>query len=241
MRTAVFLQVRLSSRRLPRKALLRLCDKTVIEHAMSALKEVPADVYALLTDDDSSHQLEPYARLYNFEVFRGSPSDVLKRFADAARLWRIDRYYRATGDNPLVSGELAVELHAKHEAVGADFSGYLGPPLGTGVELVDASALLQADAEATDVYEREHVSPFIYRRPDRFTIHRPWVEDPYLYPEGLVTLDTWKDYDFLKELFDELYTGEPIDTQRLVAWLRDRADSRADDARHHIYSFDTAG
>ena len=41
--TAVFLQVRLGSTRFPRKALAELAGRTVIEHAMHALREVPAD------------------------------------------------------------------------------------------------------------------------------------------------------------------------------------------------------
>ena len=48
--TGVFLQVRLGSRRLPRKALLPLGDSTVIRQAMRALRRVPAGVHALLTD-----------------------------------------------------------------------------------------------------------------------------------------------------------------------------------------------
>ena len=40
--TGVFLQVRLSSSRLPRKALRLLAGKTVIEHAMDSLSRVDA-------------------------------------------------------------------------------------------------------------------------------------------------------------------------------------------------------
>ena len=49
----VLLQVRLDSTRLPEKALLKLKDLTVIEHAMRALKQIDADVFVLVTTEES--------------------------------------------------------------------------------------------------------------------------------------------------------------------------------------------
>ena len=36
--------------------------------------------------------------------------------------------------------------------------------------MLRAGVLLEAAAEATDPYEREHVTPFVYRRPDRYAL-----------------------------------------------------------------------
>jgi spore coat polysaccharide biosynthesis protein SpsF len=241
MRRAVFLQVRLSSSRLPRKALLPLQGIPVIQHAMESLMRVPAYVHALLTDDASSDELLPFAKLCGFEVFSGDPDDVLGRFASAAKHWRIDRYFRATGDNPLVSASLALELERLHVAAGADFSGFLGPPLGTGVELVETKALFCADREATDSYEREHVSPFIYRRPERFRVVRPWSADEVLMPDAHVTLDTEADYAFLERVFHDLYRGLPIETDVLVGWLKKNSQVRPHVANGNILSCYKAG
>ena len=38
------------------------------------------------------------------------------------------------------------------------------------LELVRTECLEQADAESVDSYEREHVTPFVYRRPDRYRL-----------------------------------------------------------------------
>jgi spore coat polysaccharide biosynthesis protein SpsF len=240
-RRAVFLQVRLSSTRLPRKALLPLSGMTVIEHAMRALGRIPVDVYALLTDHESAASLEPLAAGCGFTVFAGDPDDVLARYAAAARHFRIDRYFRATGDNPLVSAPLAVELERRHVAAGADFSGFLGPPLGTGVEIVEAHALLAADREATDPYEREHVSPFIYRRPERFRVLRPWADDEVLLPDALVTLDTQEDYELLERIYCDLYRGAPIETPELVRWLKAHGHVKSRHAERHLLPCNKAG
>ncbi len=228
--TGVFLQVRLSSSRLPRKVLLPMKGRKVIEHAMAGLSRVTANVFALLTDAESAPELKPIAKKWGFEVFPGPAEDVLLRYAQAVQYFGVERYMRATGDNPLVSWELAESLVVLHEEAGADFSGYLGPPLGTGIELTESSAILAAAAESTDPYEREHVSPFIYHRPDRFVVCRPWAPSDVSLPEAKVTLDTGEDYEYLKTIYDALYDGGPIAVEALVKWLRGANQDNADES-----------
>lgn len=225
MKVGVFLQVRLNSTRLPRKALLPLAGRSVTEHAMDALSLVKADVYALLTDEDSAGVLKPFATGCGFETFMGPEDDVLERYALAVKHFGVDRYFRACGDNPLVSGELATDLLEYHIRNDADFSAYTGPPLGTGVEVTESASILAAAEESEDFYEREHVSPFIYRRPKRFRVFRPWAPDDVCLPLSKVTLDTAEDYAKLTNIYESLYRGEPIAIRELVAWLKSREGS----------------
>ena len=238
MKTAVFIQVRLNSSRLPGKALLRLNGLTAIEHAMESLSFVLADVYALLTDEDSKAALAPLAKPYGFTVYAGSPDDVLLRYAEASRYFGVTRYIRATGDNPLVSWELTRDLLVLHEKNSADFSGFLGPPLGTGVELTETRALFSAEREARDQYEREHVSPFIYRRPHRFRVFRPWAPEEVNLPKSRVTLDTAADFAYITRIYNALYRGKPVPIRDLVAWLK-LDDS--EQSEHNIYTVGKTG
>lgn len=219
MTTGLFLQARLGSTRLPRKALLPLGRLCAVEHAMAALRHVPVEVHALLTDEASYAELQPLARKWGFLTFQGPLHDVLARYSLAARHYGVERIVRATGDNPLVSLTLAEGLLRLHDLERADYSAFDGAPIGTGVEVVQADALLTADREAVDPYEREHVCPFVYRRPDRFAVHRFAVPEDLRLPGASVTLDTAEDYRFLTRVFEELYEGEPIDAHRLVSWL----------------------
>ncbi len=233
--TAVFVQARLASKRLPRKALLPLAGKPAVEHALRALGLLEAGVHALLTDEESFGELEPIARRCGFRTFPGPADDVLERFALAAEEFRPDRIVRATADNPLVSIELASRLLDLHGRAGADYSAHVGPPIGTGVEVVETRALLSARRRAVDPYEREHVCPFLYRRESEFAIHRPSAPEALRMPEAAVTLDTEEDYRFLAALFDELYRGEPIGIRALVSWLRVRSGAMRPEAAegHH--------
>lgn len=222
----VYLQARLGSTRLPEKVLLPLAGKAVVEHAMLSLKRCGADVNLLLTDHESAARLEPLARKCGFELFPGASEDVLARFAAAAERHPVEHVIRATADNPLVSSDLAVSLLELHRRSRAQFSGYVGMPLGLGVEIVERGALLEEDAEAEDPFEREHVNPYLYRHPERFHVLHPEAPEPYRFERASVTLDTAADYRFLQSLFDELYEGRPIETLQVIDWLRSRHGDR---------------
>ena len=219
----VFLQARLGSTRLPRKALLPLGGTTVLQLAMRALARVEAEVHALLTEPSSLSAFAPLARAEGFELFVGSEQDVLERFCRAAERFRVERLVRATGDNPLVSAAQVRSLLELHEREGWQLSHYLGPPLGTGVEAVEAAALAEAGAKARDPYEREHVTPYLYRHRERFRVGEPACPAAWHLPEGRLTLDTAADYERMRALFAELYHGEPLESEELVNWLKERA------------------
>jgi spore coat polysaccharide biosynthesis protein SpsF len=226
MRTGIFVQVRLASTRLPRKALLPLAGSTVIGHVMRAMERVPAEVRALLTDPESVDALAPEAAACGFLAIAGHPEDVLARYGDAARRLDVQRVVRATGDNPLTCPRLGRDILALHEARRADLSHFLGCPWGTGVEVIESDALFVAEGEAARIDEREHLTTFLYRHPDRFTIVEEQAPPELRMPEARVTVDTPEDYERVCRLFADLYRGEPLEADSVVAWFRSRGAGR---------------
>lgn len=217
MRTGIFVQFRLSSTRLPRKALLKLGNKLVVEHVLHRLKLVPGDVHALLTDEASYNELAPYAQSCGFEIFQGSADDVLDRFIKAAQHFKVDRIIRATGDNPLVSHIAASELLSRN--ITADYAGFQKMPIGAGVELLSVKALIQADSESSEAYDHEHVAPYLYNNPEKFVIKLFTPPLMWQYPKGRITLDTYNDYLYLQRLFNELTPSSNDDLERIIPWL----------------------
>lgn len=195
----VFLQVRLDSVRLPRKALLPLGGIPLIQQAMFRLADIPADVYAMLTTDDSLKELGPLV-VWPFKVFVGPKDDVLKRYAQAVEYYGVDTVVRATGDNPLFDAGLCKWLIDEHFDRGADLSCAEGAAVGSCGDIISAWAILAADRFAETKHDREHVTPFMHRNCDSFKIHKPlaprrWQSDAYL------TVDTPEDYESVKRFF----------------------------------------
>ncbi len=218
MKSAVFLQVRLDSRRLPRKALKILGDKSLTEHAMASLSRINADDFILLTAKGDEEVLAPLCPDYGFSLFAGDREDVLGRFAAAACQFRPDIIIRATGDNPLVSWEQAqIVLDYLKSRPGCDYAAMKGLPLGCGVEVFRTEALFKA-LQSSSPYDHEHVTPWIYRHPEDFVLsylnHEPCMGEHYR-----VTLDTEEDYFRIKSIFRALYRGETIPFEELKEYL----------------------
>ncbi|MDR1215638.1 MAG: spore coat protein [Treponema sp.] len=217
--TAIVLQARLDSSRLPRKALLDLGGQPVIVRVMDALKRAPADKHILACPEDCLGAFAPLAERSGFIVMGGPKDDVLARYCQAVNTFAIDRVIRATGDNPFVFIDAAWTLEQASTALGADYAGYAGLPYGAGVEAVSAEALLRAGQEANLPEEREHVCPYLYRHPELFLLHRPLAPLKWRSPHYRVTLDTAEDYARAKALYAALdsvgearYNGESIIT-----------------------------
>jgi spore coat polysaccharide biosynthesis protein SpsF len=216
----VLLQVRLHSHRLPRKALLPLQGLAVLTHVLRALKGIRAELYALLTDSRSVDALAPLAEPEGFSVFVGPEEDVLARYARATEQFDVQRIIRATGDNPLVSARAAEALLAIHVRDDYELSHFLDNPLGTGVEVVDAGALLKAHTQARDPFEREHITTYLYRHQQAFRVGEIPCPEAWAFPQARLTLDTEEDYALLQELFADLYSGRPIEIEEVVGWLQ---------------------
>ncbi len=207
---------------MPGKALREIAGGTVIQHVMRAVRGVPADAYALLTDPASLSALRPLAEREGFAVMAGPEDDVLARYCMAIRSFDVTEVIRATGDNPLTSARLARDILAVHRAEGADLSHYLGVPWGSGVEVVRASALLAAAEDSHLAEEREHVTMFLYRHRERFRVVEPAAPAYADCASCRVTVDTPADLQEVSRLFGDLYRGSPIEIEDAVRWWRQR-------------------
>ncbi|MDR2842316.1 MAG: spore coat protein [Spirochaetaceae bacterium] len=207
--TAVILQARLDSSRLPKKALLDLCGEPVIVRVMQALKKIDAQMHILACPHDSFDTFLPLTKKCGFEIFAGSKNDVLDRYCGAIKHFDIgsSRIIRATGDNPFVFADAAELINNEAIALKADYAAYSGMPYGAGVESVPAEALLKANAETSSEYDREHVCPYFYNNPQYFKLHRPLAPALWQNPALRLTIDTEDDYEHACYLYRALIEG----------------------------------
>ena len=220
----VIVQCRLSSTRLPGKALKELDGKPVLAWVLASMKKVRADHYFVATDQESYEKLLPVCREYGFECFAGPLDDVLARFTMLLDTLKTQTVIRATADNPFLFYEAAEESAGLFEEKNSgkshcDYLTYSGLPHGSGVEVFSADAIKKAATETSDPYDHEHVGPALYNHKDRYTCEFVPAPRRFNYPQLRTTIDTYSDYlralSILNYMKTHNYKG-PFTTEEII-------------------------
>jgi spore coat polysaccharide biosynthesis protein SpsF len=203
MSSAIVLQARMGSTRLPGKVLERIGSRTILEHCIGRLRLSGLPVIVATSVAAADDAIVPVAKEAGAAVFRGDELDVLARYLEAARAFELSEVVRATADNPFVDSDGPARVLTFRHRVGADHAVECGLPLGAAVEAVSVEALARAASLITDPYDREHVTSFI-RRDARFSALRA-VAPGHLRRPGLrLTVDTREDLDFARDVYAQV-------------------------------------
>lgn len=172
--TLAVVQARMGSTRLPGKVLADLGGRPVLELMLDRLARAHVDHLVVATSDlPGDDPVADLATRVGVPVVRGSEADVLGRFLVALDRFPADDVVRLTADCPLIDPLVVDAAVGLHRRTGADYTSNSLErtfPDGLDVEVARADALRVAAVEAVRSDEREHVTPFLYHRPDRFAL-----------------------------------------------------------------------
>ncbi|MBS0622616.1 MAG: glycosyltransferase family protein [Verrucomicrobia bacterium] len=205
-------QARVGSTRLPGKVLKEVAGKSLLAHLLETLALVPSlDEVIVATTEEPEDDL--IAERFE-KVYRGSQTDVLARTYGAAK--GADVVVRITSDCPLIDPqlvELVIQafLEAKVDAMSTGLERWL--PRGMDVEVFSYQALERAYLEAKELDEREHVTLYFYRHPEKFRLGR------FRYR---LTVDTTEDLSLIAQLIKA--RGEDRSFGRLLQLLARHPD-----------------
>ena len=214
MSVTAIIQARMTSTRLPGKVLKEVMCKPMLAYQVERLGWARTiDQVAIATTTNATDA--PVAALgesLGLKVFRGSEDDVLQRMTAAARSVGAQIVVRLTADCPILDPEIVdlVVERLRHPDDPVDFVTSAIPrswPIGLDAEAMTFDALALAEAEAVDIYDREHVTPYIYAHPDRFRIANVLSPEPLHHHRW--TLDEAADLDLLTRILDGLYPIKP--------------------------------
>lgn len=207
-RVVAVIQARMSSTRLPGKALALLGGHTALELLLlrlSSAEELDDTVIATSTDV-SDDAIAREGRRLGIPVVRGPLDDVLARYIDASETRGADAVVRITGDCPLIDAEIVDQVVRQWRRSRVDYvTNTLHPrsyPDGLDVEVLSTAALHRVSAAANRPSDREHVTTYIRDHPEHFR-----VAELRLVPSlGTVriTLDTQEDLRTLTHLVSTL-------------------------------------
>jgi spore coat polysaccharide biosynthesis protein SpsF len=201
------LQARMSSSRLPGKSLAEVGGEPMLALLVRRLRragELERIVVATTTEPDDD-AIEEVARARGCEVYRGPKDDVLARFVGAAMGYS-GVLARLTADCPLIDSQIVDRvIRAFRSSRDCVYASNIEPrtyPKGLDVEVFSSEVLRRIVVEAHDPYDREHVTTFIRRDPERFQAAAV-VHDQDLGDLRWV-VDTMEDLEFVREVVSRL-------------------------------------
>jgi spore coat polysaccharide biosynthesis protein SpsF len=219
MITNVFLQARLSSSRLPGKVMAEIMGVPMLQLQIERLKKCKLvdEIVVLTSLDVSDDVIVQLCEENNIQYYRGSLSDVLSRYEMALKVYPCDHIVRITGDCPLLDWSVIDLVITEHLNSNADYTSNVFPetyPDGLDVEVMKAECLLSIATNASQSYEREHVTYYCYQHPEKYKIYN--VTNP-LGDESHYrwTVDQSEDFEFVNKIYKELYKGEPFDVSEV--------------------------
>lgn len=211
-------QARTTSTRLPNKVLKQIEGKSLLEiHIERIKKSKKIDQLVVATTINSTDEpIVTLCKALDCSFSRGSETDVLDRFYQAASNFIPQYIVRLTSDCPLIDPALIDDVIEFCIANDLDYcSNTLTPhyPDGQDIEVFRYSALRYAWEAATQISEREHVTPYIWKN-STFKKGKLFKSDTYTevdknYGHLRMTVDEQTDFDVVEILVKQLGIDKP--------------------------------
>lgn len=206
------IQARKGSTRLASKVLLDLAGKPVLEHVINRVgrsRLTTEFIVATTVNREDLAVVALCARL-GVSVYCGSEPDPLERYYQATKLFGGAHVVRIKADCPAIDPQVIDDAIALHIDSGADYTGNTLErtyPVGQDVEIMTNRTLETVWRKAGLASEREHITIYIPKHPESFTI-RHLKTTPNLCSKRW-TIDNPEDYELLRKIFDSLYPANP--------------------------------
>ncbi|PIN83855.1 MAG: acylneuraminate cytidylyltransferase, partial [Nitrosopumilales archaeon CG11_big_fil_rev_8_21_14_0_20_33_24] len=108
MKNHFYIQAKLGSKRLPRKVLKKIQDKTILEIILERLSFIKNknEIFLLTGRKEGNIELIDESKRLGIEYFTGSENNVLDRFKQASNKFQSETITRITADCPLIDFEI---------------------------------------------------------------------------------------------------------------------------------------
>lgn len=225
----------MGSTRLPGKVLRDLGGEPMLDRVVRRLRRARTleSVWIATTTEPADDVLSALCEGRGWPYVRGSGQDVLDRYHDAASAAQADIIVRITSDCPLIDPDV-VDAVVKGLKEGIVYSSNVVPtrtfPRGLDTEAFRANALEEAWEKAETASDREHVTPFLWRQPERF--RQACVTTDRDFSHHRWTVDTAEDYELVRRIYDH-FGGDTFRWRDVLQLVEAHPDWQALNAHIH--------
>jgi spore coat polysaccharide biosynthesis protein SpsF len=217
----------MGSTRLPGKSLLPLAGEPMLWRILERLRRCtrPEALVVATTTKAEDDVLVAIGERAGVDVFRGSEGDLIERHLQAAAAFHADVIVRFPADNPVPEPGVIDSTVDNHIASGNDYTSTFqegfdnGFPDGIGAEVYEVAALVRAAGMTSAPEHREHPHRFLLQNPGIFKLGTMPCPAEYRRPDLILDVNTREQYEFMANLYGDLYPRNPkFGILDVIAW-----------------------
>ncbi len=216
-KVGIIVQAHIGSTRLPGKVLKLLGpNETILDVLIKRLKlcKQVNEIIIATSPAKENQKIIDLVSIYNVPHFIGSEENVLERYYQTAKKFKIDIVVRITSDCPFIDPKVVDDMvvfykNNKYDCVNnsRDAPNFLD---GTNLEIISFKILEKIYHLAKSKFEKEHVTIFLYNHPEMFSIYFYYLPDLKHF-EGLkLSVDWMEDLILCRIIYDKLKMNDKL-------------------------------
>jgi spore coat polysaccharide biosynthesis protein SpsF len=225
---------RLSSSRLPKKNIMHLSGKPMIERLIERIQgsSFIDEIVITTSSETSDDELEIIANEIGISCFRGSLTDVMQRMIEGASSFSATNIIEILGDNPFIHSELIDDVAELYLKTNVDYAAtatkeYSSLPsnlklfsVGVRVQIYSLNSAMKYYDYKDSMHEDSHPSSFIFENPKHFKLAFLEAKDKWSFlnkPEINFAINYPKNFEFAKKVFQRyLHQDYPFTLKQLM-------------------------
>lgn len=229
--SAIIIQARTGSTRFPNKMVIPFYKgRSILDILLERVASFKNEIQIILatTENPNDDKIVKIANNHGVKVFRGSESDVLSRFINAAEKYDTKKIIRICGDNPFLSRKYLYELINYIKQSFADYISFITEDcipsikthFGLWAEYITLDALKRIQDVTTEPIYHEHVTNYAYSHPNLFSLE--FLKIPKYITDSIfrLTVDTENDFNNAKKIYEQLMQqNKEIEPENIIPLL----------------------
>ncbi|NBJ68076.1 MULTISPECIES: glycosyltransferase family protein [Clostridia] len=214
MKVVAIIQARTGASRLPGKVLKEVLGKPLLAYQLERVRNCSNidQILVATTKQKADDRIVSLCEEMDIYPYRGSESDVLGRYYEAANHMQADIIVRLTADCPLIDPsqvDYVIQNYFPNQHSLQYVSNTLKRtfPRGMDTEVFSFAALKETHVMAKSTVDREHVTRYMVNHPETFTLKNVTYHEDQ--SQHRWTVDTIEDFWLIKRIIETLYPKKP--------------------------------
>tara|TARA_B100000287_G_scaffold399958_1_gene418742 strand:- start:1116 stop:1811 length:696 start_codon:yes stop_codon:yes gene_type:complete len=223
MRLYLIIFIRLNSKRLKNKGILKLGKKSVIEIIIDRCLQCINKKYIIIatSKEKSNDNLINLLKKKKFKIFRGSEKNVRERTIQCCSKYKVDGFIRMNADRPFfdykhLSKMIKIYKSGKYDLVSNRKS--LNKSKGLTLEIISFKKFLNIKNKIK-LSDKEHIFNYFYRNEKKYKIK--YTKQFNKNVNINLALDNFKNLKMIKKIYKYFKFDYLVNTNKVIKFLKE--------------------